>query len=104
MTCKANGILLVFFRRCTVTETTETKPDPEVGMPVTWIDPESDPPNKMFIQRRLIEKYGRDEITVLTAEKFPGDWVVTLNRNGNPIRNEDKKDISRISWHYLWPL
>ncbi len=85
--------------------TQEQKPKPEVGMPVTWINPDDDPMNKAFIQRHHIEAYGREEIQVLTLKNVGDNWQVTLNRNGNPIPCLILKGKPlEFDWGYLRPL
>ena len=75
------------------------------GMPVTWINPSDDPVNESFIKNRLIAKYGKSELSLITVEKRLSGFIVTLERRGEPISDHLEEDnLRRFSWHYLRPV
>lgn len=74
-----------------------SKPDPKVGMKATWINPEDDPENTVFIKEHLMVKYGNDNFVVAsTTLRAPG-WIVTLSKNNKMLPGG-------VNWHFLRPL
>jgi len=81
-----------------------SKPNPEKGMAVTWIDPKEDPPNSLFISRRLVEGIGVDGLTINSVKLQPtGGYMVTLRRNGEVLKDPVFSGPRVFSWHYLRP-
>lgn len=81
------------------------KPEPMIGMPVTWIDPNDDKENRTFIRSSLIGKIGKEGLEVLTAEKELDRWIVTLSKDGEAVKlDQTEKRALQINWHYLRPF
>ena len=92
------------------------KPTPTVGMIVTWIRPQDDLPNKLFIEVELVQNIGLEGLTVRSIKtSSPDITIVTLNRWGKPVRRQWNSDrvpkpdgyvgeIMEFSWHWLRPF
>lgn len=95
--------------------------EPVVGMPVTWIDPSSDPINKRFIETCQIKEYGEEGLSIRSIKDQgkglhgKNRWLVTLERDGQaimhqwnqklgPMPKSFEPSIAQFSWHYLRPL
>jgi hypothetical protein len=81
--------------------------EPKVGMPVTWIDPCDAGANELFVQNHLMAKYGVRGLTVQSVGKYAdGGYRVTLERNGEIIRNDDVNPgmPTTFHWDYFVPI
>lgn len=60
------------------------KPDPVVGMSVTWARLDDVRPNgRLYLQRTLISEYGRGQMSVVSVKSLS---KVTLSMNGKLLR------------------
>lgn len=94
----------------------QPKPDPVIGMEVTWINPKNVSTPVRYILRGYIEDHGRKDLKIRSIENGPGDkCVVTLYKNGSTLREswdfskgpkpkEWLGDEERFIWFYLQPI
>jgi hypothetical protein len=92
------------------------KPNPRIGMAVTWADPEtlSHGDDAQFMQKSMIEKHGYGPFRIHELKPFNlngdprGGWIVTLTQKGQllldePTRGEDFGPAS-YCWDWLQPI
>lgn len=72
--------------------------DPVVGMPVTWINPESSQ-SSLFIRNYLMREFGSEGLTVESVEGKAWGFLVTLRQNGKALELPHKFD-----WYWLRPI
>lgn len=92
------------------------KPDPEVGMRVTWANEVDVYDNgKFYLRLTLIPEYGTDPMIVESVENMnEWGWRVTLSRDGIMLRvawvSPDPQpvdwlgEILFLNWNYLRPI
>ena len=76
---------------------------PTVGMLVLWAKSEDLIPVAQQALQEFLTLYGEGEMQVLgvTVIRENAEWLVTLGRNGEPLRT--KRGELQVNWHYLRP-
>jgi hypothetical protein len=82
---------------------------PVVGMKVLWATPETP-----HLTNVLIFQYGREEMDILSTEECPSLWLVTVGRDGEPLRYKWPPNsgpepegwqgsVRKLNWIYFRP-
>jgi hypothetical protein len=74
------------------------QPDPFVGMAVIWMDPAYEPKWTALIAS-YGEDFGTDGLTIHSMEWHPAGWMVSLERNGEPLK---RRNGEVITWNWYW--